>query len=430
MWRIVLLAVMVLFQAAFSMPTSKTQPSDSTDSALSVDSLLARIKRLEAKVHQLELARQREALEKLKQKARAGLSKPKTANRLPERKFVQGSRTLTAFNPEISLVGDQFFVFNRRKGATDTRTDLQRGFVFRTFEVNFRSNLDPFSQGRATLEINEDGIELSEVYAVWSNLLPHINLAAGRFRQRFGVVNRWHEDALDQIFYPLVLTEFFGEDGLAQLGVSVDWLIPSRGRLASELTVQVAAPQNDAMFSGTPFGLPTVLTHWKNFFDLGAASYFEVGFTGMAGANDQRGFTLSGDHRWSRLGGVDFTYSWTPPGRGNYRGLTWRNEFYFAAKDTTFQETAHAWGGYSYLDYRLNRRWYAGVRLDVVSPLDRPQKSAYMWQTTPYLTYWQSEFVFLRMEFQHLEGHKLSALDNRFLLQLNWVVGPHRHEKY
>ena len=48
---------------------------------------------------------------------------------------------------------------------------------------------------------------------------------------------------------------------------------------------------------------------------------------------------------------------------------------------------------------------------------------------TPTITWWQSEFVFLRLEndyrYDSVLGHQ-----NLALLQVVWALGPHKHETY
>ena len=73
-------------------------------------------------------------------------------------------------------------------------------------------------------------MEMAEAYVTWVNLFKRLNLTAGKFRQQFGVINRWHEHALDQTFFPLPIEMFMGEEGLNQIGISMNWLMPSRGR--------------------------------------------------------------------------------------------------------------------------------------------------------------------------------------------------------
>jgi hypothetical protein len=50
-------------------------------------------------------------------------------------------------------------------------------------------------------------------------------------------------------------------------------------------------------------------------------------------------------------------------------------------------------------------------------------------QIVPTLTWWQSEWVFLRAEFTR----RLSPVGvdrNRLLVQAVWAIGPHKHETY
>jgi hypothetical protein len=60
----------------------------------------------------------------------------------------------------------------------------------------------------------------------------------------------------------------------------------------------------------------------------------------------------------------------------------------------------------------------------------------------PYITFWQSEFVYVRLEYSHgeeipyfepdgtLYGTLARRVDNRVLLQIDFAAGPHKHEKY
>jgi len=116
--------------------------------------------------------------------------------------------------------------------------------------------------------------------------------------------------------------------------------------------------------------------------------------------------------------------------RALYRGLVWRTELFYVNKDWLGSDLINALGGYSYLDYRLGQQWIAGVRGDFAQLLEVDNKDQYLWQVIPYLTFWQSEFVFFRLEYAHLQGKSLETRDNRITLQLNWSLGPHRHEKY
>jgi hypothetical protein len=52
-----------------------------------------------------------------------------------------------------------------------------------------------------------------------------------------------------------------------------------------------------------------------------------------------------------------------------------------------------------------------------------------LWGVSPYFTYWQSEFVFLRLQFSHFDL-TYGKDENVVLLQSVWSMGPHKHEAY
>ena len=51
------------------------------------------------------------------------------------------------------------------------------------------------------------------------------------------------------------------------------------------------------------------------------------------------------------------------------------------------------------------------------------------WRLTPSLTWWESEFVFLRLESEHRDSD-LEGTRNLLSLQAVWAMGPHKHETY
>jgi len=70
--------------------------------------------------------------------------------------------------------------------------NLRTGAYFRVLGLHFQSNLDPFSFTKIAIEYNPFGLEFGEAYITWTKIFPGVGLTAGKFRQQFGVVNRWH----------------------------------------------------------------------------------------------------------------------------------------------------------------------------------------------------------------------------------------------
>jgi hypothetical protein len=325
---------------------------------------------------------------------------------------VAGSeRNLNRLNPEISVTGDMVG-FYTDQGRED--------FDAREFELNFQSALDPFSLTKWTLAFSpEEGVDIEEGYISYTNLPGGLGLTAGKFRQNFGVLNRWHLHALPQLDYPLALQTYFGDEGLAQTGLRANWLLPRPWASANEVTLELTDGESDA-FGGESFENLVGLAHLKNYWDIGEAVYAELGLSGIAGGNG-----TGGD---SQILGADFTFHWQPPSRAKYREITWRTEVLRSDRDDEEGIGHQAWGGYSYLESLLAQNLYAGVRYDrVEDPLDPGHVT---WGVFPNLTWWQSEYVRLRGEYGFIKDDLTGDEENRFSLQLTWSAGPHKHEIY
>jgi len=122
-----------------------------------------------------------------------------------EETFTSGALGLQALNPEISITGDILWSYTDNN-TTDKKSDV----LFRGLGIHAEAYLDPFTHFKSAFSFNEDEAELEEVYLTRFGLLPQVNLTLGKFRQQFGVVNRWHKHALDQVDFPLALREIFG----------------------------------------------------------------------------------------------------------------------------------------------------------------------------------------------------------------------------
>jgi len=342
-------------------------------------------------------------------RAAAGAAPSATTETVAE-PSVGRERNLNRLNPEISVTG--IVVAN----ADERREE----FSAQEFELDLQSALDPFSRMRFTLAVGEEGVELEEGYIRYSSLPGGLELMAGRFRQRFGPLNRQHLHALPQAEYPLVYQTWFGDEGLGQTGVSLSWLLPRGWATANEVTLEVTDGENEVAFAGESFEDLSLLAHVKSFWDVSSAAWVEWGLSGIAGKT-----ATGGD---SRIYGTDLTLHWQPPRRAKYREITWRTELLRSRRDDPLAPRLEAWGGYTYLEGLLGRNLYAGLRYDrVEDPLDPPRR---LTGFVPYLSWWQSEYVRLRAEYGQVDDSLTGERDDRFTLQLTWAAGPHKHESY
>jgi hypothetical protein len=421
-----------------SKPATSTAEQIKTTSEPDVGKLLERIEALESQLSEIQQAREEEELEKLRQSAQTEAAADSDKSMLSkERTYITASRSLQALNPEISISADflaQLIInedFTGYAGAED-----RSGLPMRALDMHIQSTLDPFSFTKLALGFTPyEGVSLEELYITWTGVIPRCTLTLGRFRQQFGVVNRWHMHDLDQTGFPLALQELLGEEGISQSGLSLSWLMPPLWAHTNELTIQVNDGFNEALFAGEYFSVPTVLVHLKNYYDLSENTYLEFGLSGMFGFNNQRGYPdpdiegvlLDDEYQKTFVAGADLTLYWSPLKQARYRSLTWRSEGFWVRKETE-TGTLQGWGIYSYLQYQLGASWFVGLRGDLVEPLNEMDKKL-LWQAVPYVTFWQSEFVYLRLEVRHGEVFDGSH-DTRVLLQVDWAAGPHKHEKY
>ena len=412
------LCAALLAAACFAAPVGAQQPTQRQ-----VDSLAAQLRALRARLDSVvaELARQRgtpakrdtavsDDLAALRAAAAAAAGPDTTpaADTASGRRFSGRERSLNQLNPEISAVGN----FH---GRIQTRGAQQNNFELREVEFSFQSALDPYSNTKIFAGVSAEGIEIEEGYFYYTGLPARLRLDLGVFRQPLGELNRWHLHAVPETEYPLVLTTFTGDEGLAGAGAS---LYRAFGWLGThEVFTQVTLGSNEALFDGG--NRPAYLVHLNNFWQLSRSTYVQVGATGVYGTNPDTALK-------TMMGGVDFRLTWRPPGRALYRDWTLRGEVYGLKKERGGGGDTRL-GGYLGTSYRLDRRWIAGARYDYVETPEGPGPITR--QIVPTLTWWQSEFVFLRAEFTR-RLTPIGADRNRLLVQAVWAMGPHKHETY
>jgi hypothetical protein len=355
----------------------------------------------------------------------------------------QHSRTqnLSALNPEISVTGDVVAHF------TAPNEDRNRvGATARELEFSFQSALDPHTRtkifaayeeevpiagfpeeghdehGAEESDEGEEGghghgeFHIEEAYAYWVRLPGSFGLKAGRFRQEIGLYNRWHTHALWEVDRPLASVVFLGHDGLIQTGVGLTLPTLITGPGTQTLFFEATSATNEALFEhGGDFSL---LGRLQSFWDVSSSAYFQVGATGVYGENRDESLE-------SRLLGLDFAFRWAPPNRALYQAFHLKGEWYFSEKEEP-GERVRRQGGYAQANYRLNRRFILGVRGDYLQGLEEDPAII---QVVPSLTWWQSEWVYLRLQYNHLK-HEGEAVNHTLMLQLVWAIGPHKHETY
>ncbi|HTI04907.1 MAG TPA: hypothetical protein VL549_06300 [Gemmatimonadales bacterium] len=317
-------------------------------------------------------------------------------------------RNQSQLNPEIGATGDV--------RAYATARGVQReNFDAREFEVGFQSALDPYSHTKIFLSFENGSVGVEEGYAYWTGLPGHIRLDLGKYRQQFGELNRWHLHAVPETEYPLAITSYLGEDGLSGTGISLYRAFGGLG--AHELTAQVTRSASDSELFGNS-GRPTYLLHLLNFWQLSRSTYMQIGGTGLYGTDPDSALR-------TKVGGLEFRLTWRPPLRAMYHEWTLRGELLALKKEVAGVGPTRV-GGYVSSTYKLNQRFILGARYDYV---EDPNFGVITRQIVPSLTLWQSEWVFLRAQYQWQRVANATA-DHQLAFQAVWAIGPHKHETY
>ncbi|MBI5441903.1 MAG: hypothetical protein HY900_11910 [Deltaproteobacteria bacterium] len=421
-------------------------------------------------------------LEELREAAQteAGTESAQTQER-PSGAFQALGLALQALNPQISVSGDLMGYWRQERGERGAWS-----FLVRALEIQLDSYLDPYTKFKAVLAFapeleasseeegeeehhhhahlgalghSHGGAELEEIQVTRLAVLPGVNLVAGRFRQRFGTINRWHQHALDEADYPLPLRAIFGDHGLAQTGLSIEWTLPRLWASYEEITLQITNGENERLFTGNIWSVPSGLAHWKNFWDLSKDAHFEIGFSGLLGAS-QKWTVLTGlpdpeteavvESHLAGVVGADLSLVWEPTGAAKYANVEWRAEGFLAWKEvlapTRETETIRAWGAFTSLTARVSRTFSVGIRADffkpdgknwawteigeTLAPLAATHDTAWRGLASVHVTWQESEFVKVRLEYDYADGHRMGEPEHTLMLSLIFEAGPHRHEKY
>ncbi len=364
----------------------------------------------------------RKLLEEAKaEAAEAEAQKPRLAPTLTQQRA-------NAFNPAIFVVTDLL-------GRLDDPDVYHNGdevgdrFSLRGFEVNFKADVDPFAKAFAVVGYHEHApghghIHIEEAYLHLLRLPAGMGLYLGRFRSHFGMINRLHLHDLPHPTRPLFAETFFGEEGLVFQGGALEWLVLGSG---AALRLEVANGENPVLLAGKGSDDLAYTLRARLPLEVGSSCWLQFGANGLFGYNDPQG-----EHQ-TRVGGLDFIFSWRPPERGIYRSMFLQIEYLHAdiERGATSLNT-HPNGGFVMLVARFSRSIYFALRYELSEyPND---DEARFWAAAFAVTYQTSEFLRFRLGFQHSEqfdaAGRHTGNNNSVFLQVVWVFGAHPAEPY
>lgn len=351
------------------------------------------------------------------------------------KRFLSGVRQQQGLNPNISLGGDFFggLSSSGNEYISDEGDVLygNNGFFLREVELGLESALDPFTRGKTFISITKDAISIEEAYMEWLNLPLNMNLKVGIFYSEFGPLNRYHDHALPQFDRPRALVNLFSNKGLGGAGAATSFMLPRllfADASTLDLTVLRGTETGDRFsFADKSF---LYIGQFKNFYDIDQNSYFEFRLSGVTGKNPSEG------GNYSYIGSLGLSYKWVPMGREKYRTFDWKTELLYSHRNENDGDIG-AMGFYSSVQNKLNARFWIGGRIGYSELPFYPDQNE--WDYTLNLDFWQSEFVFTRLQYQYNNRKNVFSPnfpsnplpnDHSVILQICWAMGPHKHEAY
>jgi hypothetical protein len=351
-----------------------------------------------------------------------------------------GARAPASFNPDIAIISDFLGSWSNRRS-----NDAYNRFDIREVELDIRAAVDPRADGVVILAFERDvenpvfpepglvlegpdnSVNIEEAYLFLHDFgVPNLTAKVGRFHLRFGRQNILHLHDLPTSDPPLVNQAFLAPEALVDQGLSLSYVLPPRftANQYIELIAEIITGEGGGSESASLPGDLTVDSPAFNLHALWNADVarnwnLELGGSWLWGRRD-----ASNDLEVS-LFGLDATLLRRDP-KGGFNNQVFQAEFIYGNLDSEDAGTQNSWGAYLLAQQQINRDWYAGVRLDYTE--DPADDSSHAWAVNPYVSWYWSEFLRFRLQYQHRDGD-VPATDAVFF-QVTWIFGAHPPHPY
>jgi hypothetical protein len=347
---------------------------------------------------------------------------------------------------------DNAALANLQAGGHDPN---KNGFTVQNIELSISATVDNYFDGQANFIflIDADGetvVELEEAFFTTRSLPYGLQVKGGQYFTEFGRQNKQHPHTWTFVDQPIVLSRFFGGDGLRSQGVRLSWLMPTDWY--SELYFGAQNPKGETVTSflnaeSEDIGGHTLINRqartsgdllysarWLNGFDISDTLSMNVGVSGLWGPN------ASGNTTDTNIIGADLYLKWQPAtSQRGFPFIAWHTEVLqrtYEAKDPgdAAREILNDQGMFTQLLWGFKPGWVAGLRYEQASaqgntatdPLRDSRK-----RLSPNLTWYMSEYSKMRLQYnrdwaEHLPGKTADSL----WLQFEFSIGSHAAHKF
>jgi hypothetical protein len=348
-------------------------------------------------------------------------------------------RVPASFNPNFAVISD--FAGNT---SSDHENPARNRFDLREVELDLRAAVDPRADAVVILPIDREvsdplffnptradgsidtSIDIEEAYINLHDFgVPNLTAKLGRFHLRFGRWNLLHLHNWPTVDNAFVVQSFLGPESLVDSGVSFSYQVPPAmvNNEYLEADVEVISGVGDTsdpvLNNGAFVSTPGVNVHalWNH--DLTQNINFEWGGSFLHGHHN------SDANQYANVFGTDFTLMHTDP-TGRFNNQLFQTEVMAGNVDNGANNPQHSMGAFIIAQQQLNRDWYTGVRLDWTKNAVNEHQE--VWGVSPYLTWYWSEFLMFRTEYQHKAGDV--PTEDSLWFQCDFVFGAHPPHPY
>ena len=287
-----------------------------------------------------------------------------------------------AANPDISAIGD-FRLFTGNYQDTegiDTDRNGNANFQINSLELALNGNLNPYTRGDFYIANHGEGFEIEEGYITFLRGLPlKLQIRAGKYLVDFGRLNRVHPHAYSFLDRPIFHRILFGYDGLNDVGLNINFLLPTS--FYSSLSLNLLAGKSmETHMHAHEHEAEEDVEHGRNsedpiysgrlncFFPIGENGNLDVGFSGLYGLREKHEEDDDIEKLYSTLTAVDLKYKhrWS-----DYRSFELQGEVIVNKQDFLEETTAGqtlversstgAWGA---VDLRFKKQYNVGFKYE------------------------------------------------------------------
>jgi hypothetical protein len=351
--------------------------------------------------------------------------------------FIASAHAQSSINPDISLIGDLRSSWNNNSEDPESdrlNLDLHEG------ELAFQAYLNPYARGDAFIAFHDgEGAELEELYITFTRGLPFgLSIKAGQYLIEFGKINPIHPHAYSFIVSPLPNGEYFGAEGLRDVGIHASVPIPT-GNVATTFSVDLLkgdfntphAHEHDEEVAESAPNERGFAGRLTSFFPIDDFTSLSIGATAVTGVPEE------GARRW--IWGGDAKFRWKPD---RYRSFTVVGEYTGnrqpieahevpvsapagAAQEGDAHEYLNRHGLFGYFDFQFRQRYNIGAMGDWVQGAE--DETEKFWRLGGFVGFAPvEETSLLRLLVAY---NKDVAADNGYwsgILQLVFSLGPHK----